>query len=85
MRQWLSLTVSEPKTQKKSSVSRPFFISVPKKVVAKAVRRNRLRRVLREALRRRVFPAGRLHVFRVTRAPETVNLQTATEALNELL
>ena len=85
MRQWLSLTVSEVKNPKKNKTPRAFFISVPKKVVAKAVRRNRLKRVLREALRRAVLPGGKVHIFKVMRVPETVNLKTAQEALHELL
>lgn len=82
MRQWLSLTVSEAKNPEKNGAKKAFFISVPKKIVARAVRRNRLKRVLREALRGLVLPPGKAHVFRVMRSPEKVNLQTAQEALN---
>ena len=60
------------------------FISIPKKIVRHAVKRNRIRRVLREAFRGRDFGMGKTHVFKVTRFPESVDLAMAKKALNEL-
>ena len=86
MERWLSLTVSEGKNPDMSATRGLFFISVPKKVVNKAVRRNRIKRVLREALRHEVqLPAGKVHVFRVMRAPEGVDLKMAKQVVHELL
>ena len=86
MERWLSLTVSEAKNPEKTLSRRPFFISVPKKVVAKATRRNRLKRVLREALRQeKGLTDGKTRVFKVLKAPETVDLSMAKQALHALL
>ena len=86
MERWLSLSVSEGKYPNTIAAQRPFFISVPKKVVNKAVQRNRIKRVLREALRHEtLLPTGKVHIFRVTRAPEGVDLKMAKQAVHELL
>ena len=85
MERWLSLTVSPnvPHTKPRKA---PYFISIPKKIVRQAVRRNRIKRVLKEALRARgALPGGRVHFFKVTQAPEGVDLGMAKRALNELL
>ena len=84
MERWLSLTVFEGRTSKKDAPRSPYFISVPKKIVRQAVRRNRIKRVLREALRGEHFLSGKMHVFRVSRAPEIVNLKIAKQAVHEL-
>jgi ribonuclease P protein component len=81
MERWLSLTLSE-------RPARPLFlISIPKKIVRKAVRRNRIRRVLREALRQEPVssPGAKTHVFKVLRSPENVSLHVAKQAIHELL
>ena len=90
MERWLSLSVSEGKYPNTIGARRPFFISVPKKVVNKAVHRNRIKRVLREALRHEallqaLLPPGKVHIFRVMRAPEGVDLKMAKQAVHELL
>jgi ribonuclease P protein component len=62
------------------------LISIPKKVVKQAVRRNRIKRVLREALKEeRILERDKTHVFKVLRSPEGVNLQMAKQAVRELL
>ena len=84
MERWLSLTVSPALVSKKARSG--YFISIPKKIVRQAVRRNRIRRVLREALRAcEGLEAGKTHFFKVTRAPEGVGLAMAKKALHELL
>lgn len=77
MERWLSLTVSAGKPQ--------VLISIPKKVVRLAVRRNRIRRVLREALRQEPFTPSKTHIFKVFRSPEEVDLHIARKAVHELL
>ena len=84
MERWLSLAVSPASAGKKARFG--YFISIPKKVVRQAVRRNRIRRVLREALRERAgLDAGKTHFFKVIRAPEGVGLAMAKKALHEIL
>ena len=86
MERWLSLTVFERNNSKADVRKPPYFISIPKKIVKQAVRRNRLKRVLREALRNAPFlTARKLHRFKVLRAPERVDLRMAREAVGELL
>ena len=61
------------------------MISIPKKVIRLAVRRNRIKRVLREALRNKVFfEKNKIYVFKVLRSPEKVNLESARLAIHEL-
>ena len=80
------MTVSERKNPRTGDPQGIFFISVPKKIVGKAVRRNRIKRVLREALRQETLPSvGQVRVFRVVRAPEVVDLKVAKQAVYELL
>ena len=86
MERWLSLTVSEAKNPKMSAAKGLFFISVPKKIVNRAVRRNRIKRILREALREEpCLSAGKVHLFRVLRQPEVANVAMAKKAVYELL
>jgi ribonuclease P protein component len=84
MERWLSLTVSAGLPAKNSSPA-PYFISIPKKLVRQAVRRNRIRRVLREALKGRVLAGGKRHLFKVVRPPKDVGLAMAERAIDELL
>ena len=85
MERWLSLKVT-PAAPDKKPLKAAFFISIPKKVVRQAVRRNRIKRVLKEALRARPpLSGGRAHYFKVMRAPKDVGLAMVKRALNELL
>lgn len=86
MERWLSLTVSDPNSIRKNARKPLYFISIPKKVVKQAVRRNRIRRVLREALKNRpAMTASKLHRFKVLRVPEKIDLNLANKAVEELL
>ncbi len=85
MERWLSLKVldsplSEP-------VNRPpkVHISIPKRTVKLAVARNRLKRVLREAVRRDpFFVKNKTYRLRVNMPPATVDLKTAQKILETL-
>ena len=86
MEQWLSLTVSEFHSPKFGVPGPLVFISIPKKIVKQAVQRNRIKRVLREALRReKPLTEAKKHVFKVLRSPENVDLNVARQAVHELL
>ena len=77
MEPWLSLTVLAGKSR--------FLISIPKKVVRQAHRRNRIKRVLREALRQEPPLTAQTHVFKVFRSPKSMDLYIARQAVHELL
>jgi ribonuclease P protein component len=74
---WLALKVVD-------APSGAVFFSVPKKVVRLATRRNRLKRLLREAVRARTMPPG-AHQFRVARDPGPIGLADAASAMDKLL
>ncbi len=79
MERWLSLTVS------KLVSSKTVHISVPKRIVKQAVVRNRIRRVLREALRLEpYFREEKVYTLKVLRLPKSVSLDTAKKALEPL-
>ena len=86
MERWLVLKVSEEKRPQSTVRKAPFLISIPKKVVRLAVRRNRIKRVLREALKDRPFLGrNKVYVFKVMRFPKKVSLESARLAVHELL
>ena len=85
MERWLSLRVSEEEHPESKPRKSLFLISIPKKVVRLAVHRNRIRRVLREALRNKpFFEENKTYLFKVLRSPEGVNLESARVAVHEL-
>ena len=76
MERWLSLTVS------KLVSSKTVHISIPKRVVKRAVVRNRIRRVLREALRLDpFFQEDKVYLLKVSSLPKAVDLAMAKKAL----
>ena len=84
MERWLSLRVSEEKPPESKARKPLFLISIPKKIVRLAVRRNRIRRVLREALRDRLLVEEKVYLFKVLRSPENVDLESARQAIHEI-
>ena len=81
MERWLSLTVLEPTPFKTPRV----HISVPKRTVKLAVTRNRLKRVLREAVRQDpFFGTDRVYRLKVNELPEKVDLEAARKVLEVL-
>lgn len=81
MERWLSLTVLDPVPPK----SRRVHISVPKRTVKLAVARNRIKRVLREAVRRDVFfERDGIYRLRVHEFPRKLNLALAQKVLEAL-
>jgi RNase P protein component len=85
MERWLSLTILESPSSVRSSQQARVHISVPKSTVKLAVTRNRLKRVLREAVRRDPF-FGRKGVYclRVHRMPRETGLAAAQKTLETL-
>jgi len=79
MERWLSLTVSNLVS------SRAVHISIPKRIVKQAVVRNRVRRVLREAVRLDpFFKEEKTYILKVLRLPKTVDFHMAKKALGAL-
>ena len=81
MERWLSLTVL------KSSPSEPsrVLISIPKRAVKLAVRRNRLKRVLKEAVKKDpFFTKEKTYRLKVLAWPKEAGLKEAQRALGSL-
>ena len=63
-----------------------MIISVPKKVVPKAVQRNRWRRLIREVVRGNgFFDRDKLFVFKITRHFKGIKLENVRKEINELI
>lgn len=76
MERWLSLTVSNLVS------SKAVHISIPKRIVKRAVVRNRVRRVLREAVKQDpFFREEKVYVLKVLRLPKAVGLHMAKKAI----
>lgn len=85
MKRWLSLKVQNARPSKTRPAQGRVFISVPKRVVRLAVERNRIRRVLREAIRLGgYFASDKVVWLRVLEKPALTSLRQADEALKEL-
>ena len=84
---WLSLKISQ-KTDPDKRPKALVFISVPKKIVALATRRNRLKRLIRETVRQDNFfkDPSKVFSFRVMRMPDmkTLGLQAVKETVVSL-
>jgi ribonuclease P protein component len=83
---WLSLRVSESnnsgtKNQKKPAV----FISIPKKHVVLATKRNRLKRLIREVIRSEPFfkRSGAVFFIRVNQMPASLEFPAVKEAIQQ--
>ena len=95
MERWLSLKILESAPSQASSgppkAGPPLAerarvqISIPKRTVKLAVTRNRLKRVLREAVRRDpFFAAGKIYRLQVREMPKKVGLDAARATLEAL-
>ena len=85
MEHWLSLKVLESPLP--DLINRPpkVYISIPKSTVKLAVTRNRLKRVLREAVKRDCFfENDKVYRLRVNGRPKTMDLKTAQKILETL-
>ena len=73
---WLSLKVAEKDRSEEHSGKATIFISVPKKIVPLAVKRNRIKRLIREVVRNHSFfkDKSKTYFFRVLGIPEKPNL-----------
>ena len=85
MERWLSLKVQDVLQEETQSRKPRIYISVPKRVVKSAVRRNRIRRVLKEAVRHDAFfKTPKIYWLRVLATPAEVNLKEAQAMVDRL-
>ena len=85
MESWLSLTISGKNGSEITSGKATFLIAVPKKVLPLATRRNRMKRLIREAVRGDVFfDSQKVYTFKVRSAPKILNLGIVQKVVNEL-
>ena len=82
---WLALKLLEKSRPGGKISQKSFFISIPRKIVRRATERNRIRRVIREAIRLQPLPIAeeKVYLFQVRARPEKVGLETAKQALKE--
>ena len=85
MERWLSLKILESSLSQNQSKKACIHISVPKRAVKLAVTRNRIKRVLREAVRRDpFFERAGIYRLQVRQLPQKVDLSSARAILEEL-
>ncbi len=83
---WLSLKVRWVADPKDAHRRQPVFISIPKKAVPLATSRNRLKRLIREAIRKDVFFQDKRRVYwmRVIREIKGLKLGDVRAVLEKL-
>lgn len=83
---WLSLKVRRISEAKGVGPRQPVFVSIPKKVVPLATSRNRLKRLIREAIRKDVFfqDKQRVYLIRVLRSIKGLRLNDVKVVLEKL-
>ena len=78
---WLSLKISN----KERSVP-VLLISVPKKIVSLATRRNRIKRLIREVFRKETFfDKDKIYQFRVVQNPEDTDFEKTRRIVKDLI
>lgn len=87
--EWLSLKILDGSGDSIKTAKRrqSVLISIPKKVVPLAVCRNRIKRLLREALRDPSIPKANQNcfLFRVRSVPTSLNLWVVKEAVHRVI
>ena len=90
---WLSLKIQEKPIAGNDSVvgaglkpAPTLLISVPKKTVRLATRRNRLKRLIREAFRKKNdLEMGKAYIFQVKQNPGDPGLKEVQEVMDRLV
>jgi ribonuclease P protein component len=71
MDRWLSLKIIDQKTSDRTPHQGGLLIAIPKKIIASAVKRNRLKRLIKEAVRlEKIGRLGLVYKFRVDQSPK---------------
>ena len=83
---WLALKIQNQPKSGNDFQKASLLMSVPKKRVALAVRRNRIKRLIREAFRRadRLDPT-KIYFFRVMKNPGPVEFKDVKDAMRLLI
>ena len=85
MESWLSLTVSGKDHSGIASGKVTLLIAVPKKVVRLATQRNRIKRLIREAVRGDTFFKGeKIYTFKVRKFHKELDLALVLKEINAL-
>ncbi len=82
-RPWLTLRSSKADPGK--NLKRSFFVSVPKRIVKLATQRNRIKRLVREAVRKDPYfdRVGFIFELKVTAAPKTPGLSEVKDLIEK--
>lgn len=83
---WFSFEVSEKDPRKTGSAKPLIFISIPKKAVHLATDRNRIKRLIREAVRENSCfkDPSKVYLFRVLKAPSKPRLSQVQGLLKKM-
>ena len=83
---WLNIRVSNQSKPGNHSRKASFLISIPKKIVDLATRRNRLKRLVREAFRKEVtIDLDKIYQFRVVRDPKDPGFDETQDVVRRLI
>ena len=84
---WLSLKIQDKASWPAGKPESPLLlISIPKKIVRLAVQRNRLKRLVREAFRKKgCLDPEKAYLFRVAQDPGVLGLKEVQEVMSQLL
>ena len=83
---WLNLKVSDQAKPGNHSRKASLLISIPKKIVKLATRRNRLKRLVREAFRKEVaIDLDKIYQFRVVQEPNDPGFDETKDTVRHLI
>lgn len=83
---WLNLRVSNQLKPGNHSRKVSLLISIPKKIIRLATRRNRLKRLVREVFRKEAaIDLGKIYQFRVVQDPKDPGFNETRETVRRLI
>ncbi len=86
VKDWLSLKVSSKSKPSSESLKTSLLISIPKKTVRLSTRRNRLKRLIREAFRKEgLVNSEKIYQFRVIQDPGDPGFHETRDRVEHLI
>lgn len=84
---WLSLKITDQTAKQSLTGLALLRISVPKKVIPLATQRNRIKRLIREVIRKKpvLKNPDKIYCFKVMRKKEDIDFRAASEAIDSLI